>query len=470
MQVVKKLVIVAILGIFISSPRIVFGFRNERLAQAAVHRDDYARAAEEFTLAAHRLFFRADLWNDVGKFNLLLGEKEKAVIAYNAAKEKKRLSAFGWYFLGTELWGDGYHEDALALWQEGLASYPTYFEFYSRLAMAYREKGNYSLERDALENRLRFDGNAEDIAYSNYRLGMLLMLDESESALDELRLAANMDDGFAPAVETLRVSLNLALLENDPVESIILLGRGLALVEEWQLAAVVFYNATQAQPESASAWAWLGEAKQHLNQNALPDLDKALDLAPDSVLVRSLRGLYWQRLGNLDNAVNEFLIASALEPENPYWHTALGDAYARSGDSLLALAAYEQATSLSPNDPFYWNLLALFSANYAMNPEEIGLFAAEQAISLRPEEVAFIDTLGWVYFILGKDEKAEEEFMRAIDLNPNFGAAHLHLGMLYLKRNHPSLAYESLLRARNLSDDAIVDEQATRLLDEYFQE
>ncbi len=466
----KKLIILILLLFLIISPRLILGMRNERVAQEAVSHGDFAYAAKEYELAAHRLFWRGDLWNGVGKTKLISGQKAEALVAYEMAKKKGVLSAFGWDILGQENWNQGNHDKAFYTWKEGLLRYPDYFEFYSRLAMLYREEGDCLSERNALENRLRFESEMQETAPFHYRLGLLLLLDSPKEALDELNRAARADDEFAPVVETLRASINLALLESDPAESMILLGRGLALVGEWQLAAQMFEAATQDYPANASAWAWLGEAKQHLESGALPDLDKALNLNPNSVLVRSLRGLYWQRQGKLAEALLEFQVAVKTEPQNPNWHTAIGEIHALSGELTLALEAYQHATSLAPEDPFYWHLLALFSANYAVQLEDIGLPAAQKAVLLRPKDAIFADTLGWVYFGMAQDEKAEEQFLLALILDPDLGVAHLHLGMLYLKRNHLNLAYQSLLRARELSRGTLVEEQALRLLDEYFQE
>ena len=466
----KKLAILLLLLTLIFSPRILSGLHSEKLAWQASAEGDFTRAAENFERAAERLFWRGDLWDETGKAKLIIGQRAEALLAYEKAKEKNALSAFGWDILGQEAWNQNEVEEALSLWQAGLARYPTYFEFYTRLALLYRETGDLRAEKEALQNRLAYENAEKDSAYFHYRLGLLLLLDSPEEALDELRLAARVDEGYAPVVETLQTTLNLASLENDPAEGLILLGRGLGLVEEWQLAEEMFTNATQAYPENASAWAWLGEAKAHLNEDSLPALDKALNLNPKSVLVHSLRGLYWQRQGNLAEALREFEMTAMLEPKNPNWQSALGDIYARSGDLPLALAAYQRATELAPDDPIYWQLLALFSMQSTTQLADVGLPAAEKAVALGPKDAALADTLGWVYFGLERDEEAGEQFLYALALDPNLGAAHLHLGMLYLKGNHLDLARQSLLMARELSGGSSVGEQAARLLDEFFQE
>ncbi len=466
----EKIAVVALLLALLFLPRIFLGMRSENLAEKAALRGDFTEAAAQYELAAERLFWRDDLWNDVGKYKLISGQRDAALLAYREAKANDRLSAFGWDILGKDAWEQGDHEKAVSIWQEGLLQHPDYYDFYARLAVAQREKGNLAAEQDAIRKWLSLAPDDAEKASFHYRLGLLLIINSPENALDELTLAARADDGFAPVVETLRTSLNLASLESDPAEKLILLGRGLGLVEEWQLAVDAFYNATQADPENASAWAWLGEAQQHVDQNPLPALNTALDLAPESVMVRSIRGLYWQRQNDLEKALSEFQTAAELESENPAWRSALGELYARSGDLPQALVAYQQATVLAPDDPLYWHLLARFSAEYGVDLEQVGLHAARKAVILSPDDGVFQDTLGLVYLSLGNDEKAEKQFLRALELDATLGVAHLHLGILHLKRGYPDLAYNSLRQAQELGGDSFISEEAARLLDEYFHE
>ena len=462
----KKILLIILLFALIILPRIGFGIQSEKKARQALRDGDFTRAAEEFETAKHRLFWRDDLWSEIGKAKLMSGQKTDALVAYENARQANTLSAFGWDILGRNQWEQGNRSEALSIWQEGLFLYPNYIEFYAHIAMTYRENDDFLAEGEMLEEWLKYEDNAE----IHYRLGLLLFLDDTEKARDELTYAARVDKQFAPAVETLRASLNLASLESDPAESTILLGRGLALVEEWQLAENLFYNATQAYPENASAWAWLGEAKQHLEKDPLPDLEKASNLQPNSVLIRSLWGLYWQRQGNWDEALSVFQEIAELEPENPSWQSTIGDIYARSGDLPPALDAHRRAISLAKGDPRYWHSLALFSVQYGVQMEEIGLPAVQKAIGLAPKEAIFVDTLGWIYFNLAREDEAEEAFFDALELDPNLGIAHLHLGFLYLKRNHLNLANSHLLQAREFSFGTLVGEQATELLEKYFQE
>jgi tetratricopeptide (TPR) repeat protein len=466
----KRIIIVIILLTLIISPPIIMGSQNENAGKQAESEGDYWRAAENYELAASRLPWRGDLWEAVGLMRSNIGEKEEAINALEISKQENALSNTGWDLLGVLLWERDRHEDAFGIWQEGLQKYPEHLVFYNRLALYYREIGDWPAEKDAIEHWFSDRQAQGDFAHLHYRLGLLLMLDSPKEALDELLLAARLDGEFAPVVETLRTSLNLASLESDSAGKQILLGRGLALVGEWRLGAEIFTNATHAHPESASAWAWLGEAKQHIGGNPLPDLDKAISLEPNLILIRSLRSLYWRRQGNFEKALQDIKIVISLEPENAHWQSALGEVYALAGDLPPALAAYEKAISLEPENPLYRYLLSLFSVQYTVQLADVGLPAAQKALELSPENALYTDTLGWVYLELGQDESAESAFLRALELDPELASAYLHLGHFYLKHSHKELAYQALVQARDLSQEAFVKEQALRLLDAYFQE
>ncbi len=116
------------------------------------------------------------------------------------------------------------------------------------------------------------------------------------------------------------------------------------------------------------------------------NLDRAFELNPDSSTVRGLRGLYYQRTSNFREALTEFQTAAALEPENGMWHVSMGETHAKLGDLIRALEAYQKATTLAPEDPGYWRLLAIFCAQNNVNVRDVGVPAAQKAVVLDGED------------------------------------------------------------------------------------
>jgi Flp pilus assembly protein TadD len=237
------------------------------------------------------------------------------------------------------------------------------------------------------------------------------------------------------------------------------------LVNEWRLARIAFEEAVRLDVNNADAWAWLGEANQHAGVvgEGSEQLDRAFQLNPGSSTVRGLRGLYYQRTGNYRGALTEFQTAAAMEPDNPTWSVSMGEAHAKLGDLIQALGAYQEATTLAPEDPGYWRLLAIFCAQNNVNVRDVGVPAAQKAVILAGEDPASLDVLGWLLTLDARYEEAARMLNRALELDPQNGSAHLHLGMLYMQTNDHVSAYDHLVQARDLGN-----KEAEMILQKFF--
>ncbi len=64
----------------------------------------------------------------------------------------------------------------------------------------------------------------------------------------------------------------------------------------------------------------------------------------------------------------------------------------------------------------------------------------QKAVELDPQNGAFLDSLGWVYFKLGQYGPAEENLHKAIDRNATDASIHDHLGQVYEATGRLNLA------------------------------
>lgn len=455
--------IVAGLLCVVAAPGTIAGYLKINEAESALAAEDYAGAAAAFESAAQRIFWRSDLWERAAQAALAAGQPEDTI---RLLEGRAGLSQAGQLVLAGAHLQTGDLDAALNAYQSALAVFGGSAEIHGGLADVHRAEGDWDSERTALQNKLLF---AADDAPAHYRLGLLLTLSDTDGALEHLVLASRLDPEFDPVTGTLRTALNLSRLQASRAESLVTIGRGLGLAAEWPLAAEAFDQAAGADPGHAEAWAWLGEAKQHLGQDGRADLDRALSLDPGSVVVRALRGLYWKRVGNTREALTEYQAAAALEPANPAWKTALGETYARSGDLVSALAVYQTATELAPQDATVWRLLAMFCVEYNVQVQEVGLPAAQQAVDLAPEDALALDVLGWNQLSLGWFYSAEQTLLRALELAPDHPAAHLHLALVYLQKGDRTAAHDHLVRVRTLDPEGVSGVQAERILSQYFQ-
>jgi tetratricopeptide (TPR) repeat protein len=86
----------------------------------------------------------------------------------------------------------------------------------------------------------------------------------------------------------------------------------------------------------------------------------------------------------------------------------------------------------------------------------------KRAVELEPQNGAYLDSLGWVYFKLANYDQAEDYLRRAAEKTPNDATIQDHLGELYAKTGKLKLAamhWERALDEWNKSIASDVDQQ-----------
>ena len=453
---VVSVLLLILLAIF--APVIISGYSELAKARSA---SSYAEAAGHYQLAVQRIPWRADLHELVGHTYYYAKEYTKADAAYREALNNDALSAGGWVAWGDVNYLNSDPQRAADIWEQAAEKKAPSADLYSRLAQIYQEAGEYSRAADSLQKYVAI--HSEDSS-AHYRLGLLLTLSDPTIASSELQTASQLDPQFDSAVQTLRTALNLASLNDAPAERLVIIGRGLGLVEEWELARAAFEEAAHLDEKNADAWAWLGEARQQTGQvGAESDLESAMSLNPNSSTVRGLRGLYFQRTNNFRQALEEFQFAAQLEPDNPAWRVSIGEAHSKLGDLILALEAYQSATILAPEDANYWRLLATFCAQNGVNIKDVGVPAAQKVVVLSEDDPTAQDLLGWLLSLDARYDDAEKILAHALEMDSQNASAHLHIALVYLQKEDRDSAYDHLVLARDLGSV-----EAETLLSQYF--
>ena len=122
----------------------------------------------------------------------------------------------------------------------------------------------------------------------------------------------------------------------------------------------------------------------------------------------------------------------APQPADWRWFYFRGVAYERSKDWPRAEADFKKALELNPEQPQVLNYLAYTWADMGVNLEEARVML-EKAVSLAREDGHIADSLGWVYYRLGRYEDALRELERAIGKTPGEAVVNEHLGDVYWK-------------------------------------
>ena len=290
---------------------------------------------------------------------------------------------------------------------------------------------------------------------------------ESQIALDNITRAVSL--GNLPADIAFQTALTEALARTDPASRQLAIGRALGAQGEWRLACHIFESAAEQYPNIAEAWALLGQAQMELGQDALPALTRAAELDPVSPIVLLALSDYWLAQAQPQTALSYLEQAAAAYPEQGLWQVRIADALAAQGDFNGALEHYQRAVELEPENVSYWSELAVFSAVKGMNLETIGLSAARQALLLAPDNPATLDLMGWTLAIAGENISAETFLRRALEANPDYAMAHLHLAQLLITLQRFSEARAELRIAILLDGDGVIGQAAAELLSVYWK-
>jgi TonB family protein len=137
---------------------------------------------------------------------------------------------------------------------------------------------------------------------------------------------------------------------------------------------------------------------------------------------------------------------------DPVLYNNLGNAYALSGQSDEAFAAFRQALVLRPDYADAW--IEMGNAYNAMGGSDEALGAYQQALQLDPDSRWASDvfrSIGEIYFVQQQYQEAVEAFKQAIAKEPDGYSLYMSLGMAYLKLGDKDSAREQyqILKKKN---------------------
>jgi tetratricopeptide (TPR) repeat protein len=208
--------------------------------------------------------------------------------------------------------------------------------------------------------------------------------------------------------------------------------------------------------DSNIAWGWMfsGMSLVHLDSldQSIPYLERSLKLAPNDPLGNYYLGTVYMQQEVWRKARPLLQLALQYRPE---WISAL-NALATVCDGMQEYAEsdslYERALKLDPN-----NSLLLNNFGYSLSVRgtrlDEALAMAQRALENQPENGAYLDTVGWIYFKLGDYPKAVEYIRRALEIRPDHVEVMGHLGEVYGTMGQTEEAIHVLNHALTLEPD-----------------
>lgn len=139
-------------------------------------------------------------------------------------------------------------------------------------------------------------------------------------------------------------------------------------------------------------------------------------------------------------------------PKNHQLHFELGLLLEKNNRTDEAIAQMATVLKLQPNHADALNFIGYSWADKNMNLKQ-ALGYIQRAIELKPKNGFIIDSLGWVYYRMGRLNEAAEALRQAVSLQPDDPHIFDHLGDVYMSLQDTIRAKRAYKKAYELFDD-----------------
>jgi tetratricopeptide (TPR) repeat protein len=393
--------------------------------------------------------------------------------------------------LAENLMNDGQLEAALEQYKVIVDSNPEDAQSYVRMAEIYRRQAKYDLALESLKKADTLVPDSAEVAYNMAAVyqaqgryddavkllqDLLKKTDTSQADrnnraifLERLGMIYREQENYAAAVETFRKLLPLGD-ENarSGYQEIIDTYRE---AKQWPQATATAKEAVQKMPNDRDLRMVLDAQLADTGEvdNAISDIRSMLKGGPEDREVYVRLGIVYtraKRWSDAEEALNKAEQMSGKADDKAYIWFLRGDIFQRQKMFDQAEEAFKKVlTTTSPTDPqsaATLNYLGYMNADRGVKLEE-SLNYIKQALSFEPNNGAYLDSLGWVYFKLGKYDLAEESLTKAAVHMGSDPTVQEHLGDLYQKTGRLKMAavhWERAVQEWNKTVPAEVDNEA----------
>jgi pentatricopeptide repeat protein len=214
------------------------------------------------------------------------------------------------------------------------------------------------------------------------------------------------------------------------------------------LAGSYFEQVTKLEEHHGDAWWFFGSSlfEQAKYDKLLETMEQAQKVLPNDFRFYLLQGLALTRMEKQEEAVKPLEKAYELNPKDLNTLSTLAL-------TLDGLQRYPRSDSLYEEGLKQDSKSALLLNNYGYSLSERGLQLqhalemAKQAITIEPDNSAYLDTYGWILFKLQKYEDAAMYIEKSIASGKVSSVVHEHLGDVYEKLGKKEKAIESWKKA-----------------------
>jgi len=368
---------------------------------------------------------------------------------------------------------DGQLDSALEQYKVIADSNPEDAQTYVRMAEIYRREGKYDQALEGLKRAETLVPETMDVPYSmaavyqaegRYDDAIKLLQDlirkteKSEVGtsqadrnnraifIERLGMIYREQENYSAAIDTFRKMLPLGD-ENarSGYQEMVDTYRD---AKQWPQATAVAKEAVQKMPDDRDLRMLLDAQLADMGQadQAISDVRSMLKGAPEDHDVYVRLAIIYTRSKRWNEALDALSKAEQLSSkteDKAYVDFLRGDLYQRQKMFDQAEGEFKKALAVTPpSDPqsaAALNYLGYMNVDRGVKLDE-SLNYIKQALTFDPNNPAYLDSLGWAYFKLGKYDLAEENLNKAAVHMGSDPTVQEHLGDLYQKTGRLKLA------------------------------
>jgi tetratricopeptide (TPR) repeat protein len=415
-----------------------------------------------------------------------------AIDAYKHAIQLDRDNLDAIRGLAENLLNDGQIDASLDQYKVIAAANPEDAQTYLRISEIYRRQGKYDEALDSLKKAEAMVPDALEVPYNiavvyeaqaRYDEAVKILQDllkkteKAESSysqadrnnrgifMERLGMVYRDQENYPAAVEVFRQMI--ALGEDNArsgYQNIIDTYRD---AKQWSQATATAKEAVQKLPNDRELRMVLDAqlADNGDPEKPLADVRSMLKGTPEDRDVYLRLAIMYTRLkrfSDAEEALNKAEQLSTKPDDKEYVYFLRGDTYEHEKKYDEAEAQFKKVLAITPQSASALNYLGYMNADRDVRLEE-SLNYIKTAVSLDPTNGAYLDSLGWAYFKLGKYDLAEENLTKAALRMGSDPTVQDHLGDLYQKTGRLKLAAAHWERAVEEWNKTIAPEVETDL-------
>lgn len=340
-------------------------------------------------------------------------------------------------------------DEALQVYEELARDDPKSADPYFRMFQIYRQKNEPDKARQNLERAKQIEPDNLEVLFAE--VGMLEFEGKHSEAIAALRQL--IDSTEKRTYSGPEQANRLVLLER--------LGILYRSNEQYDLAVETFRKMAQLDPGAAPRAAvqiadTYREAKEY--NRALQEIEAAAKKFPDDRMVSLKRASLLAEFGKEDQAVAEVQRVFSGDTGREYWFS-LAEIYERSKNYAAMEKALEEAARQTSGGPEQLSLHFMRGAMYERTKRyELAEQEFRKALEIDPDNASILNYLG--YMLADQNvrlDEAQKLIQRALELDPHNGAYLDSLGWVYYRMGRLEEAETYLRRAlQRISRDATI--------------